>query len=133
MDEPAPLPPLADAAVSVVLPVFGAGAEAAEVIPGWRDQLKALKRACEILLPVSQANPDLAALRDSPPLQETPCQFLTYAEPEGDGPALRAALAAAKHPLVLFASADKQYQPKDLEACFKLIAETHLVCGYRVY
>src|SRR5438105_310994 len=42
-------------------------------------------------------------------------------------------IAAARHPLLLCGVCDKQYHPKDIDGLLKLIDETHLVCGYRVW
>jgi len=131
--EPSALAPIAGASISVVLTASSICPAAAEVVSAWREYLASLNREFQILIAGPESSVNLLALREAGLQDDSHCQILTYADPEGDGPALRTALAAARHPLIVTAPCDKQYQPKELERFLGIINEVHLASGYRVY
>jgi hypothetical protein len=59
--------------------------------------------------------------------------FLRHATRQGSGAALRTGLAAARHPLLLTATCDPQFQPGDLPKLLEEMDKVHLVAGYRVW
>ena len=67
-----------------------------------------------------EANPVLAEVRR-----------LDYDLARGYGPALRAALLAAQHPLVVLTTADRQYQPADLKTLLGIIDQVDIAVGCR--
>src|SRR4051812_18254570 len=105
--EPPPRPPIAQAPLSVILLAGGSASEAAESVSVWQAHLATLARPFDLLLvPLADldANPILADVRR-----------LDYDPKLGFGPALQAAIRTAQHPLVVMATADRQYQPADLQ------------------
>ncbi|MFO0966274.1 MAG: hypothetical protein U0793_11915 [Gemmataceae bacterium] len=131
MSEPLALPPMTDAPISVLLTARGPASEMAEVLAAWRERLQETKREFELIVVGPESSAELALLES----QGLPAEasIVRYQEPEGDGPALRAGVPAARHPLLLCGLCDKQYHPKDIDGFLKLINEAHLVCGYRVW
>jgi hypothetical protein len=127
-----PLSAMTAAPISVLLVDCAAATETMEVAAAWRERLTELKRSFEIIVVGPETNAELLLLRDALLPSGGDCRVVTYAEPEGDGPALRAASAAARHPLLLFSTGDKQYRPNDIEPFLTLINEVDVVCGQRV-
>jgi len=119
-----PRPPIAQAPISLILLATGATSDAAESIIEWRTYLATLDRPFELLLvPIIalDPNPMLAELRQ-----------ITYDPARGIGPALQAAVEAAQHPLIAIATADRQYQPADLNVLLAVIDKVDLVIGCRI-
>src|SRR6516164_8637620 len=102
-------PPIAQSALSVVLLGPGpAASETAEGLAGWRAYLDSLGRPYELILvrstrPGEEPNPVLE-----------PARRFEYDPAQGYGAALQDAFGAAQHPLVVLATADRQFQPQDL-------------------
>jgi hypothetical protein len=87
----------------------------------WQQQLASLERPGEILL----VRPRSAADVEPEPL------VITYEPAEGMRSALRQAIDAARHPLVVFCTCDRQYQPADLGRLLAAIDQADFVVGYR--
>lgn len=60
-------------------------------------------------------------------------RLLGHTVHRGSGVALRTGLAAARHPLLLTATCDRQYEPASLKPMLERINDAHLVCGHRVW
>jgi hypothetical protein len=116
-------PPIAQAPLSVVLMASGATSDAVEGVNAWKVYLTTLNRPAEILLlPLAklEGNEALAHIRriDADPAR-------------GHGPALQAAIHAAQYPLIALATADRQFEPADLQRLFGVIDHVDLVVGCR--
>jgi hypothetical protein len=123
VSDPPPRPPIAQAPLSVILLADGPTSEAAESVSAWAVQLGRLARPFELLLlPLTDldTNPVLADARR-----------LDYDAKRGYGPAVQAAIRSAKHPLIVMATADRQYQPDDLPRLLAVIDNVDLVLGCR--
>jgi hypothetical protein len=122
-EEPPPRPPIAQAPLSVILLVTGATSDAAESVSRWKAYLATLERPFELLLlPLLEPEPN-------PAFAET--RGLPFDATGGLGPALAAAVRAAQHPLVVIATADRQYQPADLKQLLAVINQVDIAVGCR--
>ncbi len=123
MPEPTPArPPIATAALSVILLSERApGEESAAALAAWRQHLESLRRPFELILVQPQVG-DAAAPEPG---------ILVYDSVEGLGAAMRQAVAATQHPLVVFCTADRQYQPADLARLLGAIDHADVVVGFR--
>lgn len=122
-EEPSPRPPIATAPLSVILLVTGTTSDAAESVAAWRTYLATLARPFELLLVPfvePEPNPVLAEVRRIP-----------YDAERGIGPALEAAVRAAQHPLVVMTTADRQYQPANLQPLLAVIDKVDMAVGCR--
>jgi glycosyl transferase family 2 len=119
--------PVATSPISVILLAHAAAPETADALKAWQTYLGSLQRPFEILL-VQESSPNDPATETPPPPE--PGVF-TYERAVGFRAAVNAAVATAKHPLLVFCTADNQYQPAELERMLKLIDKVDLVAGYR--
>lgn len=120
MPEPPKRAPIANAPLSVVLPLRNGSADVAELVDAWQPVLQGLKRDTELIV-VAEGTTTLAA--------DVPVRLVT--EAGGLGAAIRAGLAAAQHPLVLFASDDRRYAPANLKRLLAEIDKNDLVWARR--
>jgi hypothetical protein len=118
-------PPIAEAPLSVILLALGTDSDAAESVSAWQAYLPTLERPFEIVVvqsgaPHVNSNPVLAEVRR---IEIDPVV--------GIGPALQAAVNAAQHPLVALAPADRQFEPRELQALRGVIDHADLAVGCR--
>ncbi len=131
MPAPPTLPPVADAPVSVVLLARDDAAHLEAVTAGWVTFLNGLGREFELIL-VEDGSRDGSAERVAALAARHPhLRVLRHDLPRGEGAALSAGLAAARHPLVCYARCEPRYHPGDLRKLLKEIDKVHLVPGYR--
>jgi glycosyltransferase involved in cell wall biosynthesis len=139
MPEPPPLPPIATQPLSVVLLAHNNSphAERQVVVAEWLAFLTGLGREFELIVV-----DDGSAEPKSPLPGPHPCfHFLRHATPQGEGAALRTALAVARHPLLAYAPCDPRYPPGDLQRFLTKrahpdkpgleIDHVHLMSGFR--
>src|SRR4051812_45019758 len=106
MPEPPKRPPIATAALSLVLPVHNAGADLDALGAPWRVFSARRKRPYEVLR-VNDGSTDDTAARADELVQKTPAlRVFHHPTPRGLGAALRTGLAAAQHPLFAYAPLD---------------------------
>src|SRR5206468_724433 len=60
-------------------------------------------------------------------------RVLRHGDHRGQGAALRTGLAAATKPLLFYTTADRQYQPSDLNRLLPAIDKVHVISGFRVW
>jgi hypothetical protein len=118
-------PPIAEAALSVILLALGTDSEAAESVSAWQTYLPTLERPFEIVVVQSGAtntdtNPVLAEWRR---IEIDPVLGL--------GPALQSAINTAQYPLVALAPADRQFEPRELQTLRSVIDHADLAVGCR--
>jgi hypothetical protein len=117
-------PPIAQAPLSVILLAVGSISEAAESASVWQAHLGTLERPFEMIVVRSAADAEA-----NPVLDEVRRVDL---DPElGLGPTLLNALRAAQHPLVVLATADRQFRPQDLQGLLAVIDHVDLAVGCR--
>lgn len=119
--EPPPRPPIAAAPLSIVLTAHDAGPCWQEALAAWESFLAELGRDYEILL-----------IADGPTVEHPHLRRLHPAGPPGAGAALRAGLAKARNPLLVFAHCDPRYRPEDLKRLLERIDAVDLVIGCRI-
>jgi hypothetical protein len=121
--EPPMRPPIAQAALSVNLLAFGAASEVAECLARWQEYLATLDRPFEIVL--------IGPVESEPNPAPTDVRRIDFNPERGLGTALADAVRTAEHPLVVLATADRQYQPADLQALLGVIDHVDLAVGCR--
>jgi glycosyltransferase involved in cell wall biosynthesis len=129
MPEPPQLPPLTDAPVSLILLARNEAEHLHDVVLAWQTALQSLNRPFEVIVAddgSTDGTPFLAA-------GLTGVRLVGLAVRRGEGAALRAGLAAARHPVVALATCDRQYRPEDLALLLKELDKHHLVSGFRVW
>lgn len=122
------LPKIADAPLSVVLLAADVGDELGAVVQNWLDWLGQRPGESEVLVVVPDAEAtNQRALHSDPRLR-----IIRHVAPPGNGACLQSAVALARHPQLLTATADRQFQPGDASKLLEQIDQVHLVCGCRV-
>lgn len=133
MSQPGDRPAISSSPLSVVLLTHPDYADQDEVVAAWAHYLDGLKRDYEILL-VSES--DSSPSGDSPAADSGGAARLRALHPSGTpgpGSALRAGIAAARHPLLFYTTCTKDFQPSDLGQLLERIDKVDLVTGYRVW
>jgi glycosyltransferase involved in cell wall biosynthesis len=131
MPEPLTLPPIADQPISVILLAHNDDAHLETVLDAWTVQLNTLGRSHEILLVDDGSSDNTATQAETLRARLPSLQVFRLPQPAGIGASLRAGVALAQFPLVLYTTADEQYQPADLPAFLNEIDRVHLVSGFR--
>jgi hypothetical protein len=131
MPEPAPRIPIAASPLSVLL-LHTSDAALREVLPGWLAALDALGREYEVFVADATGSGQVPGVADQPELHLARVRVLSEIPGAGPGAALRAGLAAARHPLFLYVEATSSYQADDLARLMELIDRVDLVSGQRV-
>jgi glycosyltransferase involved in cell wall biosynthesis len=139
MPEPPPLPPIATQPLSVVLLAHDARPHLEVVVAEWLAFLSGLGRDFELI--VVEGSTDGTADLKTPLTEHPRVRFLRHAKAQGEGAALRTALAEAHHPLLAYAPCDPRYPPADLQRLLSKVAHpekpgpeidhVHLMSGYR--
>jgi glycosyltransferase involved in cell wall biosynthesis len=141
MPEPKPLPPIATQPLSVVLLAHNDRHHLEVVVAEWLAFLSGLGRDFELIV-VDDGSSDGTADLKTPLRTDHPrVHFLRHAAPQGEGAALRTALAVARHPLLAYAPCDPRYPPGDLSRLLSKrtnpakpdleIDHVHVMSGYR--
>src|SRR6266852_1901799 len=126
MPEPQTLPPVADQPISVVLLAYNDDAHLESVLDAWTAELNALGRTHEILLVDGGSSDNTATKAENLCARLPALRVIPLPLPAGIGASLRAGVAQAQFPLILYTTADEQYQPADLPAFLKEIDRVHL-------
>jgi hypothetical protein len=132
MSGPSQRPAIATSPISVVLFAQALSTDTPDSLRAWRRYLDTLGRAFEILL-IQETRPEVPLDFIDEPLEAAkPARTFPYDRSNGFRDALNEAIRSARHPLLAFCPADKQYQPSELECMLKVIDKVDLVVGYRV-
>ncbi|HWG44682.1 MAG TPA: glycosyltransferase [Gemmataceae bacterium] len=108
------LPPIASQPISVVLLAHNQTNHLETILAAWVTFLNGLDREYEVIV-VNDADTDgIATLADKLASSYQRVRFLRQTTEQGEGTALRTALAAARHPLLFYTLCDPHYQPADL-------------------
>jgi glycosyltransferase involved in cell wall biosynthesis len=124
-------PPIATSPISVILPAFQAEKHLAAVLPALVQQLEDGKREYEVILINDGSTDGTRAIADEWAGKNASIKCLHHESPQGYGVALRAGLAAARHPLLFTMPADGAYRAQDLPRMLEVIDQVDVVCGCR--
>jgi glycosyltransferase involved in cell wall biosynthesis len=127
------LPPTTTDPISVLLLARDAEPHLEVVLAGWGAQLSALDREYEVLVVDDGSDDRTGALVEEWAARDPRIRLLRHDTPRGHGAALRTSLAAARYPLLLTSTCDRQYQPEDLPRLLGEMDKVHLATGYRVW
>lgn len=119
-------PKVADAPLSVVLLAPIGGQDVDAVVRSWLEWLNQRASEAEVLL-VLDSSPNF-----NPPIDDARLRIVHHVAPAGFGACLQTAVWLVRHPLMLTATADHQFQPLDAKRLFEHIDQTDLVSGFRV-
>lgn len=131
MPEIPTLPPIADAPLSVILLARDDAAHLEKVTAGWVAFLNGLGREFELILVEDGSRDGSAELVTTLAERHPHLRVVCHELPRGEGAALTAGFAAARHPLVLCTRCEPRYQPGDAKKLLKEIDKVHLVSGFR--
>jgi glycosyltransferase involved in cell wall biosynthesis len=135
-----PLPPVATQPLSVVLLAHNDRVHLEVVVAEWLAFLTGLGRDFELIVVDDGSTDGTAGL--GPAAGAHPrVHFLRHAKAQGEGAALRTALAVARHPLLAYAPCDPRYPPEYVQRLLTKrtapnkpdleIDHVHLMSGYR--
>jgi glycosyltransferase involved in cell wall biosynthesis len=122
---------IATAALSVVLPVHNVAASLPQLVGEWSGYLDRLKRDHEIILVDNGSTDGTATAAEAIAATNSHVRVLRHEQPRGFGACLRTGIAAARHPLIFYTSADPVYRPADLGRLLGRMNKLHLVSAYR--
>jgi glycosyltransferase involved in cell wall biosynthesis len=125
------LPTVSDQPLSVILLAYNDAVHLEAVVAAWAKQLDGLQRAYEIIVVDDGSTDGTAALAGSLSAELPLLSVKRHEKSSGIGASLRTGIAAVKHPLLFYTTADRQYQPRDLPAFLSEIDKVHLVPGFR--
>ena len=125
-------PAIKTAALSWCLPVYNAGADLDALLTPWIEFLQHRKQPYEVLLINDGSSDDTAARAADLAQKVLTLRVHHHATPQGFGAALRTGIQAARHPLLVYAPCDRQYQAADLQRYLDMIDQVDLVVGYRL-
>jgi glycosyltransferase involved in cell wall biosynthesis len=104
----------------------------APVVAEWLDQLTKLGRPHELVVVDDGSSDKTRAVAQGIEATNPAVSVVGHDKPRGIGAALRTGLTAARHPLLFYTTADRQYRPADLPLLLAEIDKVHLVSGFRV-
>jgi glycosyltransferase involved in cell wall biosynthesis len=133
MPDLTPLPPVADQPISVVLLARDEEPHLAGVLTEWTTLLDQLQRDYELILVDDGSADRSAAVAEELAGRFPRLRVVRHPEHRGQGAALRTGLASATMPLLFYTTADRQYQPADLQRMLAEIDKVHLVSGFRLW
>ncbi|MBM3996758.1 MAG: hypothetical protein FJ303_21780 [Planctomycetes bacterium] len=122
--------PIASAPISVILFAHALSTDTQDGLKAWRQFLDKINRPYEIFL-IQETRPEIPPDPNLPPDAITPSRTFSYDRSQGFREAIHSAIRSAQYPLVAFCTADKQYQPSDLDRLLSRIDTVDLVVGYR--
>lgn len=125
------LPPIADAALSVVLLARDDADHLEAVVGRWVEFLNGLGREYELILVEDGSRDGSAQCVEATAQRHPNLRVVQHPYPAGAGVALAAGLGAARFPLVCYVRCEPRYQPADLRKLLQEIDKVHLVSGYR--
>lgn len=101
-----------------------------DIVAAWREYLNSLGKEYQLIVSDTVGN---CLVNEPTPVSSLPLESPSVpAVNPGPGAALRAGIAAARHPLLFYALCSKEFQPHDLGLLLEHIDKVDLVTGYRV-
>jgi hypothetical protein len=122
------LPKIADAPLSVVLLAPHAGDPVDLAVHDWLGWLGQRPGEAEVLVVLPDAESTSQGVASGDPR----VRIVRHVAPPGNGAFLQSAAALVRYPLLLTATADRQFQPADASRLLAQIDQVHMVCGCRV-
>jgi glycosyltransferase involved in cell wall biosynthesis len=129
MIEPPVKPPIAAAPLSAILIAHEPRPDLEETLSAWKAVLDRRGGEYEILIVDDTGTPPPEAEIAVP--EESHWRFLRHEVRRGLGASLRTGIAAARHPLLFYTTADRQYHPDDIQLLLDQIDHVDLVSGFR--
>ncbi|HEV3085326.1 MAG TPA: glycosyltransferase family 2 protein [Gemmataceae bacterium] len=125
--------PIAQAAISVVLPTHNAASALPGVIEAWTGYLDSLSRDYELLVIDDGSTDGTGPLADELSTRWSRLKVVHHAQPQGLGACLRAGLALAQFPLFCYVECSTAYQARDLAKLLDVMDHVDLVTGLRIW
>jgi glycosyltransferase involved in cell wall biosynthesis len=126
------LPPIATEPLSLLLTAYNAEPHLDEVLTSWAAELARRERDYEILVIDDGSTDRTAALVEEIAGRLPQVRLLRHEKRSGTGATLRTGLAAARFPLLLTSTCDRQFPPEEAKKLLGDIDRVHLAAGYRV-
>jgi glycosyltransferase involved in cell wall biosynthesis len=132
MSDPFEREPIAQAPLSVVLPVHNGEACLEKVLASWLTFLDSLERDYQAVVVNDGSSDRTAELAAALEVKNPRVRLLHHPSPQGLGACLRTGLEASRFPLFFYTECSDSYEPSDLRQLLEAIDKVDLVSGYRV-
>jgi glycosyltransferase involved in cell wall biosynthesis len=132
MSDPFEREPIAQAPLSVVLPVFNGEACLEKVLANWMAFLDSLGRDYELVVVDDGSTDRTGELATALAMKNPRFRLLQQQGSHGIGACLRTGLGAARFPLLFYAENSNSYEPSDLGQLLEVVDRVDLVSGYRI-
>lgn len=119
-------------AVSLFFPMFNEEGNIGHVVSSALDALAKVSRECEVIVVNDGSRDDTGAIADRLAAADRRVRVVHHPQNRGYGAALRSGFEAARHPLVVLADGDNQFDLGELPVLLGRIDGCDVVSGYRI-
>lgn len=131
MAHPDGKPSIAQAPISMILPVRDQGVLVERAVAAWVKTLRQRERPFELIVVDDGSRDDSARRAEALAAASPELVILRHEQPQGFGASLRTGWARARHPLIFITALDYPYSTHDLRKLLDRIDDCDLVSGFR--